>query len=169
MGYNIYMAAQEGLIIPSAKVPEFADDLAKAAVEELKRHSFDDDNDFVEAKKARDAILAASSLTRKVVLLHDFLENKVFYPFVVSSYGDGSLEVTYDSTRWGERWKEGPVEEMVNVLSKYVRRNAYLGFVGEDMAIWSYVFDGMGSSHMVYPQIDWTGTQIKDEDGEEES
>lgn len=166
MGYRIYLSEQEGLDVPADKVPEFADSLAKAIVEEIRNRLPSGDFEVAEAEKARDEILAARGTSRKVVLLYGFLEDKAKYPFSVSGYGDGSLKVSYDSDFWGERWDESRVKAVLGTLAGYVRRNAYLGFIGEDMNIWSYVFDGMGGYREVYPRIDWTGTGIPDDEEE---
>jgi hypothetical protein len=168
MGYNIYLSEQGGLVVPADRVPEFADSLAKAVVKEMRGRLPSGDFQVAEAKKACDEILAAGGTSRKVVLLHGFLEDKAKYPFSVSGLGDGSLEVSYDPACWGERWDESRVEAVLGTLARYVRRNAYLGFIGEDMNIWSYVFDGMGGYREVYPRIDWTGTRIPDDEKEED-
>lgn len=149
MGYRIYMADWGGLTVPADKVPGFADAFAKNLM----------------AKDA-DSVLKAPGVSAKVVSLHALLD-KERYPFDVSLRGDGSLEVSYYMEE-GEYWWENAVKAFLNAFAPHAPRNAYLGFVGEDMRMWSYVFDGTGSYHEVSPEIDWTGTRIKDDDGDDD-
>ena len=119
--------------------------------------------------KDADSVLKAPGVSAKVVNLHALLR-KEGHPFDVSLRGDGSLEVTYVSydPEGSEYWREGAVKAFLNAFAPHARRNAFLGLVGEDMRMWSYVFDGTGSYREISPKIDWTGTQIGDDEGEDE-
>lgn len=137
MGYRIDRSDQKGLIVPAEKVPAFIDAYASAVCAEC-GHAWHADA----AKTKTDGLSA-------------FLE-KVGYPFVLRPQPDGSVLLEYDDAYLGEIWHPEPVAVTVRALAPYVARGSYLGFVGEDLELWSYVFDGRGGYRILYPEIDWT-------------
>lgn len=167
MSYRIQLTSQRGLIIPKDKVAEFIDAYADAIASKLGKQR-QKPSDYEAIRKKADEILGMKSVSKKTVLMREFLADDAKYPFAVSTLGDGSLEVVYEAGGWGEWWDNGPVDVTLRAVAPHVKRNAYLGFVGEDMAIWSYVFDGHGSFRTVKPQIDWRGIHIPEDDEEEE-
>ena len=155
MGYRIQATSQRGLVIPAQKTAEFADAYAKAAYAEFAaRH---DQEAAKLAEKGLEGILAAGTPERKAILLLSFLKDAVYYPFEVAMIGDGSLRVDYFASGWGEVWNEKAVLETLRQIAKYAKAGSYLGFIGEDMDMWSYAFDGSGSFREVFPTIDWLG------------
>ena len=67
------------------------------------------------------------------------------------------LEIEYNDIANDGRWYSDDVLLFVNAYAPYASENEFLGFVGEDMYMWSYVFDGRGHVNVTKPKIDWLG------------
>lgn len=166
MGYNLNAWNSKGLCLRGeAAIREFVDRAAPMFAEEDISHHFVTDETAKIVRQRAAAVVAEKDFRKKVEAFKDFSELTVAYPFDInfSLKGVEGLEegpilaIEYDIVDKGERWHEGPVEEMVRALAPQMKRGSFLGFIGEDMAIWSYVFDGEGSHALHEPTIDWTG------------
>lgn len=109
--------------------------------------------------------LSKTDLAEKVEDFGDFMDSAFNHPFVFVLGGDKAdpdhprplLNIRCND--WDENydWHEKPVELILKALAPFMKAGAYLGFIGEDGDMWSYVFDGKGSYIPTLPVIDWTG------------
>ena len=159
MGYRILRTVQEGLSVEGeAQAAAFMDALAYRLADERLAHRDEEADDDVRRWMDSEAANVAKErdLAKKAKRLAHFLEDVVYSPFRVELVG-GRLEAEYEEADGGDAWYEGRTLEFLYAIAPYVRKGAYLGFVGEDLSMWSYTFDGKGSFRETYPEIDWAG------------
>lgn len=118
-----------------------------------------------EMKRLRNAVVSAREFEEKREALHSLLE-KVDCPFDFSiDYGEVGIE--YD-LGGHDCWHEDDAEEVLRAIAPYLKKGSWIGFVGEDLSIWTYIFDGEGSFDVVCGSINWTGRPYADEGGDAE-
>lgn len=115
-------------------------------------------------KRMAEEAISETDLAKKVKDFSDFMYSAIDHPFVFVLGEDKVdpdhprplLDIRYND--WDEYiWHEEPVELIVKALAPFMKAGNYLGFIGEDGEMWSYVFDGKGSYIYALPVIDWTG------------
>lgn len=163
MSYNIANYSSCGLCIAGEKeISDFAEKVVSVIKEKYK--SWYSNEDLFEKMSA--AVFSETELTKKVKNFGNFLDSAdVDQPFGFGLEVDETdpdhrrpiLIIGYDEINRGSRWQEEIVEPMVKVFAPFMEEGAYLGFIGEDGGMWSYVFDGKGSYIYSLPAIDWRG------------
>lgn len=118
-----------------------------------------------EMKRLRDAVLSAKEFEGKKEALLLLLKG-TDCPFDIDiDYGEVGIE--YD-LRGHDYWREDDTEEVLRAIAPYLKKGSWIGFVGEDLSIWTYIFDGEGSFDVVYGSINWMGRPYADEGGDAE-
>ena len=87
--------------------------------------------------------------------LREFLRNVWDCPFRLETIGEGEyvwFEFDFDS---GGKWYGDDEEVFIKAFAPFAEEGAFIGFEGEDNALWSYVYDGRGGCQNCYPAIDW--------------
>ena len=116
-------------------------------------------------KRMAATALSETDLAKKVEDFNNFMDSAFDHPFVFVLDED---KVDPDHPRplldircndWDEdyNWNEESVVLIIKALAPFMKAGAYLGFIGGDGDMWSYVFDGKGSYIHTLPVIDWTG------------
>lgn len=118
-----------------------------------------------EMERLRDAVLSAKEFEDKKEALYSLLK-KADFPFDIS-IDHGEVGIEYDLELHGY-WREDDAEEFLYVIAPYLKKGSWIGFVGEDLSIWTYIFDGEGSFDVVHGSINWTGRPYADEGGDAE-
>ena len=117
-----------------------------------------------EMERLRDAVLSAKEFEEKKKALRPLLD-KADYPFDIS-IGYGEVSIEYD-LGGHDYWRdEDEAEEFLSAIAPYLKKGSWIGLVGEDLSIWSYVFDGKGGFETVGGSINWTGRPYADEGGD---
>ena len=158
MSYRIYSVHSMGLCVEGREnILGFVDGLASELVDvDIERGAYPDDDPRVpHLRSLRDSIVAEKDFGKKVGLLQSLLYNDVHCPFEVEADED-LLEAYYNEVGYGEYWNEERTLGFLNAIAPYVQPNSYLGLIGEDQAMWSYVFDGHGGYEYRVPKVDWT-------------
>ena len=118
---------------------------------------------ITEMKLLRDAVLSAKEFEGKKEALLLLLKG-TDCPFNIDiDYGEVGIE--YD-LRGHDYWREDDTEEVLRAIAPYLKKGSWIGFVGEDLSIWTYIFNGEGSFDTVWGSINWTGRPYADEGGD---
>lgn len=161
MSYCINNYSSYGLYLIGEKdISAFIEKASSVFQEKVRWHS-----SAANLKRMAAEAISETDLAKKVEDFSNFLDSAVNHPFVFVLGKDETdpehhhplLTIRFND--WDERynWDEEPVVQMVKVLAPFMKAGAYLGFIGEDGEMWSYVFDGKGSYIHTLPVIDWTG------------
>ena len=126
MSYNIYFADWDGMTVQPAHALEF-----------LNLVSGVEDTDVSEA----------------VIHANAFL-NENGDKFEVSAIV-GEVFVEYKTGDGGYYWDEDVVIDFLKKFAKFARKDAWIGFIGEDMSLFSCVFNGEGGYEVRHPTINW--------------
>jgi len=100
--------------------------------------------------------------------LRRFLINIWDCPFKLETIGGGEyvwFEFDFDS---GGKWYDDDELVFIRAFAPFAEEGAFIGFEGEDNALWSYVYDGKGNYQECFPKIDWRAGFVppsKDEGG----
>jgi hypothetical protein len=127
--------------------------------------------DLLELEKRRGRLSAATiqsleSLERELLMEKDDwkkyqkfcdLMEKLDVPFEFR-YGGyrTSLQFWYNIADYDTWNREDQVKALLKAYAPFAQKGEYLGFVGEDLDIWSYAFDGEGSFSEREGCIEWT-------------
>jgi hypothetical protein len=160
MSYYINDYSSYGLWLAGEKdISAFIEKTISVSLEEVRWCS-----SAANLKRMAEEAISETDLAKKVKDFSDFMDSALEHPFVFVLDED---KVDPDHPRplldircndWDENynWNEEPVELIVKALAPFMKAGNYLGFIGEDGEMWSYVFDGKGSYTYVLPVIDWT-------------
>lgn len=77
---------------------------------------------------------------------------------------NGMVDIEYNYAYFGEYWREDRVFLMLDAFAPYAEKGAYIGFIGEDCEMFSYVFDGKGAYTLERPTINWLGEKAKEKE-----
>lgn len=161
MGYYINNYSSRGLYLTGEKdISAFIEKAISVIQEEVRWYS----SAYSLQRMAAQAI-SETDLAKKVEDFSDFMDSAFDHPFVFELDED---KVDPDHPRplldircndWDENYNlnEESVVLIIKALAPFMKAGAYLGFIGEDGEMWSYVFDGKGSYIHALPVIDWTG------------
>lgn len=99
--------------------------------------------------------------------LRRFLINTWDCPFKLDTISDEYVcfEFDFDS---GGKWYGDDELVFIKAFAPFAEEGAFIGFEGEDNALWSYVYDGKGGYQECFPTIDWKAGFVpapKDEGG----
>ena len=163
MGYYINGCLSKGLYLIGEKDVSAFISQAVPVIKEEALKGYYPSADTVESAAAE--VLSETDFIKKVDAFRRFVEDVLVYPFDIGfeeetldpEHPGPIMTVDYDPVGKGDKWHETPVEAMVKALAPFMKAGSYLGFIGEDENMWSYVFDGDGSFKEAYPTIDWTG------------
>lgn len=163
MGYYINGYSSKGLYLIGKKNVSAFISQAVPVIKEEALKGYRPSAEIIE--KAAADVFSEKDLSKKAEAFRRFVENVLIYPFDIGFEKDTLdpdhpgpiLTIDYDPVDKGDKWHEAPVEAMVKALAPFMKEGSYLGFIGEDEGMWSYVFDGNGSFKTAYPTIDWTG------------
>lgn len=161
MSYYINNYSSDGLYLTGEKdISAFIEKTISVSLEEVGRCP-----SAANLKRMAEEAISETDLAKKVKDFNVFMDSAVNHPFVFVLGKDETdpehhrplLTIRFND--WDERynWDEEPVVQMVKVLAPFMKAGAYLGFIGEDGEMWSYVFDGKGSYIHTLPVLDWTG------------
>ena len=161
MSYYINSYSSYGLYLTGEKdISAFIEKASSVFQEKVRWHS-----SATNLKRMAAEAISETDLAKKVEDFSNFLDSAVNHPFVFVLGKDETdpehhrplLFIRFND--WDENydWNEEPVVQMVKVLAPFMKAGAYLGFIGEDGDMWSYVFDGKGSYTYTLPVLDWTG------------
>ena len=153
MGYRIYHAASHGLCVEGREnILKFMNELAKAMPVEQPDGNASTELEF---------ILDEKDVYRKACRLSMWAQ-KFHCPFDLQADED-LLEAYYDESGYGEYWHEDRTVAFLKTIAPYVQKDSYVGFIGEDQSMWSYVFDGQGGFEYRVPELDWTCGKNRDD------
>ena len=157
MSYYIINCDNSGLRLDDlAKASAFVD-LAAKNIANLLLNQDDSAENLNKIREEYAKIALSNDIADKVNLLNRFA-NHANIPFEFELDGKSLL---FNYTGVTCNWREDKTETVIYAFAPYAHKGSYIGFVGEDMQIWSYVFDGEGSFAMHEPKIDWIGTTEK--------
>lgn len=158
MGYNLLQVRQDKISVSGDdNVRDFIDRATRMLAVEYIRYSYDVPE--TREKRIRDAeaaIISEQNLEMKAQLFRRFLQLDVDSPFE-ASFLYGTLYLDYDIVNYDKWSHEDGVKEMLYAFAPFAKRNAFIGFIGEDCSCWSYVFDGQGSFEEQPVTINWLG------------
>ena len=155
MGYYINKVETEGIYFGLDQAGGYCDETAKAVVRRYE--SYYDDNRKAEIGAKAKAILEEKDVTNKIVALRALLSEAGFALVPDDGFGNGDrlfFEFLWEN---GEKWDEDDFLAVFKPIAKRVRRGAYVGFIGEDEDMWSYVCDGHGGYTVETPTVLWRG------------
>lgn len=155
MGYYINKVETEGIWFGLDQAGGYCDETAKAVVRRYS--SYYDDNRKAEIEAKAKAILGEKDVPNKIVALRALLSEAGFALVPDDGFGNGDrlfFEFLWDN---GEKWDEDDFLAVFEPIAKRVGRGAYVGFVGEDECMWSYVCDGRGGYTVETPTVLWRG------------
>lgn len=159
MGYDIYATSHSGLTVKggAAKVMAFMDSASEKLLESERDRGRLSSSEFQSLESLGKELLAEKDDWKKYQKFC-FLMEKLDVPFEFR-YGGyrTALQFWYDAANYDTWRREDQVKAILEAYAPYAKKGEYLGFVGEDIACWSYVFDGNGSFEEVACSIDWTG------------
>ena len=96
--------------------------------------------------------------------LRKFLTDTWDCPFKLDVIGEGDyvwFEFDFDS---GAKWHGDDEMVFIKAFAPFAEEGAFIGFEGEDSALWSYVYDGQGGYQECFPEIDWRHGYKKPQD-----
>ena len=162
MSYTIYGTDQSPLVIcGNDAIAAFLDRMVTILSDEcVARYGINSLNATGEvAKKQAESIIGSKKLKDKLWYAKFFMYNGVNSPFDFEyDESGGMLSFFYSVDGNGRRWDEGKTHAFLEAFAPHARKGDYVGLVGEDHEMWSYVFDGEGSFHEHQPTVDWNGS-----------
>ena len=163
MGYRIYKTDCDGMCLMGSEeeIMAFLDNAAKKMAEHRVSAARPGGSYAELMSEDLKEVLSAAGFAEKKEAMGNLLRD-AGCPFAFT-IGENGVWLDYDLEE-NDVWAKEDVMEVLRIFAPYAKKDAFVGFIGEDLVIWSYVFDGKGDFRSSICDVNWTGARTRGDD-----